>query len=95
MQRFSQQIPWVLVDARGNGVFDLYCEICGDGRLQRGAAVASTFAEAHRVHRAPQGSLRLGDAFAAVAKPVARAFGADPNCAPCEARRRAMNQWGS
>ena len=90
MQRFSVEIPWVLVDARGGGVFDLYCEVCGDGALQRTAAVAGTFAQAHSVHQSPRGSFRLGDAIAAVAKPVAKAMGKQP-CTPCEARRRALN----
>lgn len=91
MQRFSPEIPWVLVGARGIGSFDLYCEVCGASALQRVRVAAGAFAQAHQTHQAPQGSLRLGDAFAAVAKPVARAVGLDPNCTPCEARRRTLN----
>jgi hypothetical protein len=93
MQRFSPDIQWVLVGAKGGGAFDLYCEVCGGGGTNQSAGAATAFAQAHRVHQAPQGSLRLGDAFAAIAKPVARAVGIDPNCTPCEARRRAMNRW--
>lgn len=89
MQRFSPEIQWVLVDPRQNGI-DAYCEVCGVGGLQRSSHDVASFAQAHRTHQAPKGSLRLGDAFAAVAKPIARAMGQKP-CSPCEARRRAMN----
>lgn len=65
------------------------CEVCGaQGAGDLGQVTA--FAGAHRVHQAPRGSFRLGDAVAAVAKPIARAFGQTP-CTPCEARQRAMN----
>lgn len=90
VQRFSPDIPWVLIWREPRGpLFSLRCEVCGGsdvGDLDE----ANRFAAAHRVHAAPQGSLRLGDAFATVAKPVARAFGRAP-CTPCEARRRALN----
>jgi hypothetical protein len=93
MQKFSAEIPWVLVHTYPDGSFGGYafnCDVCGDRNVGNLPALQS-FAAAHRVHQAPRGSMRLGDAFAAVAKPVARAVGIDPNCTPCEARRRAMN----
>jgi hypothetical protein len=34
----------------------------------------------------------LGDAVAAIAKPVARALGRDPNCVPCQQRQQRMNR---
>lgn len=90
MQRFSPDIPWVLIEQQlGNRRFSLGCEVCGANGSGDWPG-AQRFIDAHRVHAAPQGSLRLGDAFAAVAAPVARAFGKAP-CSPCEARRRAMN----
>lgn len=91
MQRFSQQIPWVLVEQDPQGLLaSMYCEVCRAS--DRGhMRLVQAFAGAHRVHQAPRGSLRLGDAVAAIAKPVARAVGIDPNCSPCEARRRALN----
>lgn len=89
MQRFSPEIPWVWVQRRQG--YDVRCEVCGATAFDLGTEDVAAFAQGHRVHQAPQGSMRLGDAVAAVAKPVARAFGMDPNCTPCEARRRAMN----
>ena len=93
MQRFSPQIPWVWVGRQGQGL-GVRCEVCGAATDGLGTQGVAQFAEAHRVHQAPRGSLRLGDAVAAVAKPLARAVGADPNCTPCEARRRMLNQIG-
>lgn len=94
MQRFSTEIPWVLVEERLGGA-EVACEVCGArGSVPVGYAYAqgiSSFAQAHRVHQAPQGSMRLGDAVAVVAKPIARAFGLDEPCTPCEARRRYLN----
>jgi len=93
MQRFSPEIPWVLIQVdpqTGAAPYRLTCEVCG-GEGWGGLDQAQQFTAAHRAHAAPQGSFRLGDAFAAVAKPVARAFGLAPNCTPCEARRRRMN----
>jgi hypothetical protein len=95
MQRFSPEIPWVLLQQDVlNGSheqrFDIVCEVCG-ARGQVPHRNVAAWVQSHRAHQAPKGSLRLGDAFAAVAKPVARAVGIDPNCTPCEARRRAMN----
>jgi hypothetical protein len=34
-----------------------------------------------------------GDAVAAVAQPIARAIGRDPDCLPCAKRKRALNRW--
>jgi hypothetical protein len=93
MQRFSPEIPWVLIESdpqSGGMPYRLMCEVCGM-QGYGGLTQAQQFTAAHRVHAAPQGSFRLGDAFAAVAKPVARAFGLEPDCTPCEARRRRMN----
>jgi hypothetical protein len=94
MQRFSPEIPWVLVHTYPDGSYGGYafnCEVCGDRNVGTHAALTN-FASAHRLHAAPQGSLGIGDAVAAVAKPFARAVGIDPNCTPCEARRRMLNQ---
>jgi len=89
MQRFSAEIPWVLVGP-WQGQLRATCEVCGQGGTGDANGVSS-FAHQHRVHDAPQGSMRLGDAVAAIAKPIARAIGLDEGCTPCEARRRYLN----
>jgi hypothetical protein len=87
MQRFSQQIPWVLV-AQSVGGYDVHCEACGAGGHVPPTHLQE-FVSTHSNHQSSQGT-GLGDAIAAVAKPIARAFGQKP-CSPCEARRRALN----
>jgi len=89
-QRYSAEVPWVLVGLVPGG-FEVYCEVCSSGGLQVSKQGIADFASAHSAHQAPRGSLRLGDAVAAVAKPVARAMGLDQSCTPCEARRRMLN----
>lgn len=37
------------------------------------------------------GSFGLGDAVEVVARPVAKALGLDPDCAPCARRKAALN----
>lgn len=96
MQRFSAQIPWVLVQSGDNRV-DVTCEVCGDtvnfmgGEGDR-VLLTGMFADQHAAHRAPTGSFGLGDLVAKVAKPIAALFGKSEPCSPCEARRRALNQ---
>lgn len=94
MQRYSEQIPWVSVHlSRWNDLapeeYQVKCEVCGASGLGTAEQVAQ-FAQMHANHQGNAGSLRLGDAVAAVAKPIAKAFGRKP-CTPCEARRRALN----
>ena len=88
MQRFSEQIPWVLVQQNGVAL-GAYCEVCHQQTAGSPQQIAQ-FAQAHANHQGNQGHLRLGDAVAAIAKPIAQAFGRQP-CTPCEARRRALN----
>ena len=93
VQRFSAEIPWVLVQPTPTS-FRVTCEVCGStGEFNYPKTVVAV-ARAHRAHQAPQGSFRLGDAVAAVAKPIARAVGME-SCTPCEARRRMLNRIGS
>jgi hypothetical protein len=95
MQRFSPEIPWVLVgqyDQHGP-LFLAACDVCREQAIVDADQIPE-FASLHRVHQAPRGSFRLGDAVAAVAKPIARAFGMDSTCTPCEARRRMLNKLG-
>ena len=95
MQRFSPEIPWVLVAHHaGTGSYAAACQVCRAQIDGLGQAQIAQFAQTHRVHQAPAGSMRLGDAVAAIAKPIAKAVGMDPNCTPCEARRRMLNQLG-
>ncbi len=35
----------------------------------------------------------VGDVVAAVAKPIARALGRDPNCLPCQQRQQRLNKY--
>jgi hypothetical protein len=93
MQSFSAEIPWVLVEPHPQGGLGVLCDVCGEEGYLSTAGEVSQFAAHHVRHQAPAGSLRLGDAVAAVAGPVARAFGKAP-CTPCEARRRSLNRFG-
>lgn len=90
-QRFSPELPWVLVHPSPHGGFFMTCEVCGEEGHGMDHREAHAFAYQHREHTAGEGYVGAGDAFAAVAKPIARAMGKEP-CTPCEARRRAMNQ---
>ncbi len=44
-----------------------------------------------RDRAAVSGSFGLGDAVAVVAKPMAKALGVDPDCAPCARRKARLN----
>jgi len=91
-QRFSQEIPWVLVSPGRRGDFYVYCEACDARSYVADPNDVRAFAYAHAKHTAGDGYIGAGDVVAVVAKPIARAFGKEP-CTPCEARRRAMNQF--
>lgn len=69
------------------GGFHIACERCQVGGVFAPAG-ANTFAAQH----ARCGSVGAGDAVAAVAKPVARALGLDPDCSPCAQRQAALNR---
>ena len=72
--------------------FEVHCTICRDGAIMT-EAQAERFILDHSAHRSPSPThYGAGDAFAAVAKPVARMFGAKPGCLPCERRRIEMNR---
>ncbi len=86
---YSPEIPWVLA-AEGPGHYEVMCTVCGTRGHVTTTNNVGNFAEHHRAHRAPSG-LGLGDAVAAVAKPIARLFGQKTPCTPCEARRHALN----
>ena len=89
MQRYSQEIPWVLVDGDRRR-FTVECSACGARGLTDGPGV-HVFARGHAEHTA-QGGIGLGDLVHHVASPIARAMGKPP-CTPCEARRNALNQF--
>jgi hypothetical protein len=88
--RFSPEIPWVVVEVLAPGQCQALCEVCGE-HVQGPRAEVVRFAGTHQAHTAGPEHLGLGDALAAVAKPVARRLGLEPACTPCEARRRAAN----
>jgi hypothetical protein len=89
MHPYSPSVPWVLVKPQGPDLL-VGCAVCGE-KVAMAPEDVDAFAAEHVEHEAPEGSLRLGDAMAAVAKPIARLLGRKPACSPCEARRRAMN----
>lgn len=91
-QRFSPEIPWVLIAAGRTHGGEIYCEVCGERAWVGDRQSVDAFVYSHREHTAGDGYIGAGDAFAAIAKPIANAFGAAP-CTPCEARRRALNQF--
>lgn len=83
-------IPWLWSRAVG-AHYDVGCTVCGQGaRLPPDAARA--FLDAHGRHVAAPGYRGLGDAVAAIAKPLARALGLAEQCTPCEARRVHLNR---
>jgi len=84
------EIPWVRVLVRPD-VYMATCEACNGVMTSHEAADVDVFAATHTTHHAPAGYFGLGDAVAAIAKPIARAFGKAP-CTPCEARQRALNE---
>jgi hypothetical protein len=91
---YSPEIPWVLVtpveQLGWTTKYEVMCTVCGARGLAVGSEPARGFAMAHRAHTAGPRAVGLGDAVAAVAKPIARFFGQKP-CTPCEARRHALN----
>ncbi len=87
---YSPEIPWVLA-AEGPGHYEVMCTVCGARGHVTTTNNVGNFALHHRVHRAPDGQHGLGDAVAAVAKPIARLFGQKAPCTPCEARRHRLN----
>ncbi len=90
MQRYSPEIPWVLVAESGSPrSARVSCTVCGDGGIVMLPAIGH-FAAQHAEHRSPAGTIGLGDVVASVAKPIAGALGMAP-CTPCEERRRALN----
>lgn len=79
------------ISPAGGRFFSAYCTVCND-RTTGNARTVQIFETQHAAHQSTaSGFGGLGDAVAAVAKPVARAFGKQP-CAPCEARRRKLNE---
>jgi len=82
---------WLTVQPQLGGYY-VACSICRvAGTLA--PAEAQHFAQQHSVHRSASPThFGAGDAVAAFAKPVARAFGMPENCTPCEARRRMLNR---
>lgn len=89
-RKYSIEIPWVLVEG-SPGAFGVVCSVCGERAYLDSPNDVAGFAYAHAEHTAGEGYLGMGDAVAAIAKPVAKFFGQAP-CTPCEARRRALNQ---
>ena len=81
-------VEWVGFEPIGRGLYQAQCSACGAAVQGTGDKI-DAFAQQHSEHRSQaQGFYGLGDAFAA----AAGAIGAEP-CAPCEARREAMNRW--
>jgi hypothetical protein len=93
VQPYSPDIPWVSVGSGSGGIFVATCEVCGL-RSSGQAQAVDAFALAHAEHVAPEGSWRLGDAVARLAKPVAKALGR-PTCTPCAQRQYALNALGA
>jgi len=89
-QPYSAKVPWVGVSPGAHG-WHVRCGACGALVSTLEPSDVDSFASIHATHQASEGYLGLGDAVAAVAKPIARMFGRAP-CTPCEARRRSMNQ---
>lgn len=91
---YSPEIPWVLVapvaELGWATEYEVMCTVCGARGHVAGGELTYAFARAHQAHTAGPRSIGLGDAVAAVAKPIARFFGQKP-CTPCEARRHALN----
>lgn len=94
MRPYSAELPWVTwIEPRlGESGFQLHCGACGQSAVTYSDGGVHDFARDHSVHRSGRG-FGLGDAVAAVAKPVARAMGREP-CTPCERRRHMLNQFG-
>lgn len=65
-----------------------YCEICGDQVYVATQQDINAFVHRHNEHFAQPGWVGAGD----VVKKAASAMGIE-TCAPCEKRRRRMNQW--
>jgi len=83
--------PWLLIWIPENGEGVVFrCQVCDAALRPHSQAEADAFVATHAEHRAPGGG--LGDLVAAFAKPVARLLGYEPECTPCERRRRELNR---
>jgi hypothetical protein len=82
----------ILVRPMGVGV-QLTCAYCG-ASIICGAEWQKQKFVAHHAHctGAQPGYYGFGDAVAAMAQPVARAVGFDPNCSACKQRRGWLNR---
>ena len=79
----------------GHGV-QLQCLQCGRSVIVLTRQQQSQFEAMHRVCATAMRPVNpryhgLGDAVARVAQPIAHAIGVDPNCLPCQRRRRKLN----
>jgi hypothetical protein len=92
MRKYSAELPWIIVNDAGPYGPEIGCQLCG--AIESGPYVnAQIFAAGHEHHERFEAAGRgLGDVVGAIARPIARLLGIDPDCAPCEARRRALNQ---
>lgn len=83
------KIEWIYIYSDGQYVHG-FCQICRVQTPPTNDAGFDAFVAQHEVHQSSSADhLGLGDAFAA----AAHALGFDKKCSPCEARRRAMNQF--
>lgn len=82
---------WIVFQLAPGGIVAIGCEICRvEARLS--LAQADAFTRQHATHQSASPThLGLGDLVAKAAQPVARALGVPTNCAPCEARKHALN----
>lgn len=81
----------------GTGL-QLTCQGCGASVIVGAPWQSQQFQAVHagcapRLAPVDPGYYGMGDAVAAVARPIARVVGVDPNCAPCQQRQRELNRW--
>jgi len=85
------QVQWIIFQPMAGGWYELRCEACGGQATLHGSR-ADAFTRAHAQHQSASPTHRgLGDAVAAVAKPLARLMGRPESCLPCEQKRHALN----
>lgn len=85
-------MPDIAIRRMGVGV-QLTCTICGASAIVTADWQARRFQQHHAYCTgATLGYYGAGDAVAALARPIARAIGADPDCAPCRQRRGWLNR---
>lgn len=89
---YLQIMRHILAQPMGVGV-QYTCTRCRGSVIATAPWQAQRFVQHHSVCMgAAPGYYGMGDAVAAVAQPVARAVGLDPECAPCKQRQSWLNR---